>query len=172
MEKPAPIDMKIHPLKLSEYFTLDCQSGILTWNKKVAKKIVVGSVAGSARKDGYSYVTIFGEKYGIHQVVYAMTHGRWANEIDHIDGNPSNNKPENLRECTRSQNNINRSVQVNNTSGRRGVYLSKRLNLWHARIKINGRYISLKYHKTIEAAHDAYEAAAKIYHGEFVRVTP
>ena len=151
----------------AQYFALDEDAGTLAWIKKPASRICVGAVAGSVRSDGYGYVHLLGKRYGLHQVVFAMVHGYIPKEIDHADGNPSNNRPANLREATRSQNNCNRRMQSNNTSGFKGVYLNKRIGRWHARIKVDGRFVSLKYHKTPEAAGEAYLAAVKTYHGNF-----
>lgn len=152
-----------------EIFSLDEESGVLLWKKKTAKKVVVGVPAGRQRDDGYILIGVAGRVYLAHRIIFALVHGYYPIEIDHADGNPRNNRPSNLREATRSQNNMNRPMQCNNTSGAKGVYFVKRINKWHSRIKVGGKYVSLKYHATVEAASKAYSEASAKLHGEFSR---
>jgi hypothetical protein len=152
---------------LKEYFNLDERTGRLSWKQKVARKVVIGNEAGSFRKDGYGTVQLFGKTYLVHRIIYAFVHGACLGEVDHINRDPSDNRPENLRPATRSQQNMNRSVQSNNTSGARGVYWFKPKGYWAARIKVQKRYICLGYFNTIEQATRAYLHAAEKHHGEF-----
>ena len=64
-------------------------------------------------------------------------------EVDHIDNDRSNNKLINLRWATRSQNNYNRAIQKNNTSGTKGISFNKNKNKWEAYIRIDGIKITL-----------------------------
>lgn len=92
--------------------------------------------------------------------------------IDHIDGNPLNNRRENLRIVTHAQNMKNRKRGVNNTSGFKGV--SNRndgsSNPWRAKIHVDGMKIELGSFKTAEMAYAAYCNAAIRLHGEFARL--
>ena len=162
-----PINLPIEQAK--ELFSFDEENGVLLWAKKTAKKVIVGTPAGQRRLDGYVVVGVDGRRYLAHRIIFALTNGYYPDEIDHVDGNPGNNTPSNLREVTRSQNNMNKRVQCNNTSGARGVYLHKKSGKWHARIKVSGKFISLKYHSTVEAASAAYAEAALKFHGKFAR---
>jgi hypothetical protein len=148
---------------------LDAASGRVFWKEKISKKTVVGKEAGSIMELGYRIVQIRGEKYLTHRVIYAMVHGSCPGEIDHINGNPSDNRPDNLRVVSRSQQNMNRSLQANNTSGFKGVYWFGLKNYWAARIKVDGKYKCLGYFRAIEDAADAYAAAAEQYYGEYRR---
>jgi hypothetical protein len=85
--------------------------------------------------------------------------GKWPKEIDHIDGDPLNNKWSNLREATRSQNNANK---VGIAGGLKGASFHKASGLWRADIKKG-----LGYFHTAQEAHEAYVVAAKKLHGEF-----
>lgn len=87
--------------------------------------------------------------------------------IDHIDGNALNNTRENLRFCTRYQNQQNRPKNKNNASGYKGVYLHKQTRKWRARIYANGKNHSLGLFSTPEEAALAYDNAAKELHSEF-----
>jgi hypothetical protein len=84
---------------------------------------------------------------------------------DHIDGNGLNNRRDNLRKSTPAQNSSNRTKNVNNTSGFKGVYRFGRD--WAASIGVKRRRIFLGYFKSSKQAAQAYDEAAKKYHGEF-----
>lgn len=158
------------PIELAkELFSFDEENGVLLWAKKTAKKVIVGTPAGQHMSDGYISIGFDGRRYLAHRIIFALVNGYYPDEIDHADGNPRNNKPSNLREATRSQNNMNRAMQCNNSSGAKGVYLHRNSGKWHARIKVDGKYISLKYHSTVESASKAYCEAAAMLHGEFSR---
>lgn len=86
-------------------------------------------------------------------------------DVDHIDGNRLNNQKNNLRACTRSQNQANRQHYPHSISGFWGVY--KHYGGWVAAIKVNYNLIYLGlFHSPEEAAHVRDEAAIK-YFGEF-----
>lgn len=158
------------PIELAkELFSLDEEKGVLFWAKKTSKKVIVGTPAGQHRSDGYISIGVDGRRYLAHRIIFALVNGYYPDEIDHADGDQRNNHPSNLREATRSQNNMNRAVQCNNSSGAKGVYLHRNSGKWHARIKVGGKYISLKYHTTMESARKAYEEASASLHGEFAR---
>ena len=87
--------------------------------------------------------------------------------VDHIDGNGLNNQRENIRICTKSDNQGNRAKNKNNTSGYKGVHFYKRINKFRAQIKLYGKDIYLGYYNSpIEAAR-AYDAKARELFGEF-----
>jgi hypothetical protein len=91
-------------------------------------------------------------------------------QIDHIDGDGLNNRKSNLRLATRCENNRNRKINKNNTSGLKGVFWIASRKRWRAEIKADGKKINLGYFNTPEAAHAAYVAASERLHGEFGRV--
>lgn len=89
------------------------------------------------------------------------------NQTDHINGDKLDNRKENLRMCTNAQNQMNKGLQSNNTSGYRGVYWNKARNRWGAVIKLNGKQKHLGQHRKIEEAALAYNKSAKELFGEF-----
>ena len=91
---------------------------------------------------------------------------------DHIDRNGLNNQRNNLRDSTRSQNNANRGLNKNNTSGYKGVCWNKQKQKWHARIRVNYKYVQLGLFDNIKDAARAYNKAALKYFGEFAWLNP
>lgn len=102
----------------------------------------------------------------MHRVIAGTPDGM---DTDHISGNGLDNRRENLRVATRAQNQHNRSLQSNNTSGAKGVTWSKEKGKWLAQITIREKNRSLGYFQTIEDASAAYAAASAELHGEFGR---
>lgn len=106
------------------YYEEDSPSG-LRWKKIYNKgsKVKIGDVVGS-NDNGYWRVHALGSHYKAHKIVWAL-HNNFQNQddlhIDHIDGNPSNNKIENLRLVPREINARNKPMMKNNTSGIHGV---------------------------------------------------
>lgn len=89
--------------------------------------------------------------------------------IDHINGNGLDNRIDNLRICTKSQNNWNRKITGKNTSGYKGVSFSPngRKKKWAAKISFNNKHKTVGYFNTKEEAAIAWNSAAKKYHGKF-----
>jgi hypothetical protein len=91
-------------------------------------------------------------------------------QTDHRNGNGLDNRRENLRRCTNSENNRNKGKQCNNKSGFKGVSWDKKDRRWIARIKTDSVYKYLGGFKTPELASEAYKQAAVEFHGEFARI--
>ena len=91
--------------------------------------------------------------------------------VDHRDGKTLDNRTENLRLSTPSQNSCNSRRDKSKTYSKyRGVSFSKRKQKWFAAIRINGKKTWLGYFTSETAAAKAYDVAAKKYHGEFARL--
>lgn len=103
----------------------------------------------------------------MHREILGLKFGD-PREGDHIDGNTLNNRRENLRIATISQNRTNKKKQKNNTSGFNGVDFSKWRGQWRARTKKNKTEIVIGYFDTKEEARDAQIAKAREIHGDFV----
>lgn len=106
---------------LHEHFKYDDVNGELIYIKRVASRTDIGDVVGSVNAGGYRHTTIKGVHYYVHHLIWVFHFGSWPEELDHIDRNPSNNRIENLRLTTKTQQQFNRAANKNNSLGVRGV---------------------------------------------------
>ena len=147
----------------------DYADGKLLWKQKLNRSVVVGSKAGCVNNLGYEVITINGSKYKAHRLVFLWHHGYLPEYIDHIDGNPANNRIENLRECSLSQNQWNRKVCKNNTSGYKGVWFSKQTNKWQVEVHSEGRKYYGGLFADAESANKAAIELRKSLHKDFAK---
>lgn len=136
--------MKISQEEAIELFDYD--AGLLIWrdrpftafkNSMAAgrfKSSFAGRPAGSIRKDGYRVLSYKDRDYLVHRVVWLFFHGYVPKVLDHINHDRSDNRIENLREVTYSQNCRNSILPSHNTSGASGVYWKKSDKCWCAQI--------------------------------------
>lgn len=147
----------------AKYFSTKAAGKI--WNSRFPK-----TVAGTPDGKGYFRVRIFGVYYKSHHLAWLYMTGEWPeNHIDHKNLNKSDNRWNNLRIATASQNQANRRAGRNNTSGFKGVSWSKQAKKWRSRFKKDGKETHIGYFDTPEDASLAYSNAAKRIHGEFAR---
>ncbi len=161
---------EINPAILREYFSYDPKTGELRWKKldHLVRNAKVGDIAGCTVSEEDGRVTVGFKKKLIraHIIIWAYMTGEWpTHRIDHKNRNPSDNRWENLRVATQSQNmaNITRPTKANK-SGYRGVHFVKRLSRWSpwcAKIKADGISYTLGHFKTKEEAYEAYKKASK-----------
>jgi hypothetical protein len=118
-----------------------------------------GKPAGRRTKGGYRTLTIRGRRVAAHRYAWFLTHGRWPSLIDHLDGDPWNNRISNLRETDESGNRMNQALGKRNTSGTMGVAFNKDRNRWVAQICAHGRSKQLGAFATFEEAKAARLAA-------------
>lgn len=102
----------------------------------------------------------------LHRFILGVTASKV--QIDHSpDPSGLNCQRENLRIATHAENNHNQRLSVNNTSGIKGVCWHKARQKWQARIMVNGKTKHLGYFISLADAREAYDKAAKKYHGAF-----
>ena len=160
---------RITRARLLELLHYDSETGEFRWQERVSRSVKVGDLAGLTDSEGYRQITIKGRAYRAHQLAWFYMTGKWCTVvIDHRDGDPSNNRWDNLRPATISQNNANRRPNRNNKSGFKGV-VQHHIGRWCARIKKNGRRYHLGSFASPQEAHAAYVAAARKLFGEFAR---
>lgn len=157
--------------ELTDSFVYDYTQGRIYW--KINKcKARIGSEAGlSLNNAGYRLIKFNYKRISFARIAWTMFHGMApSGDIDHIDGDPLNNKIENLRDVTKSQNMMNRANQKNNKSGQKGVGWASREKRWRVRVKKEGREYCFGYFKCYDEAVDAYKLAEAELHGQYRRV--
>ena len=152
----------INQLKLHEMFEYR-NDGNLIHRYTVQGGKRLGDVAGSPHNAGYRQICIARKKHLVHRLIWMYHYGEMPTQIDHINGQRSDNRIENLRECSYSENHGNKQMNRNNTSGYKGVFLDKRDGFWFVYVasEYRGRY------RTIQEAADVYDTFAKEHFGEF-----
>lgn len=143
----------------------------LRWNQNAYCQ-VRGKPAGHLHHTGYWQLRVkvndAERSFLAHRLVWFLAHKRWPKEgIDHQNGVKADNRISNLREASNAENMHNRTLQVNNVSGVKGVHLDKRSGKWHAKVKINGKNKSVGYFTAIAEAEQAIRSERNKLHGDF-----
>lgn len=125
-----------------------------------------GNRAGFEDVHGYRRICIEGTKFYEHHLAWLYMTGKYPWEIDHKNGVRNENWFDNLRECDRSQNNFN-TLRTPGISGLTGAYLDRRNSQWFSKIQVGGQQKFLGNFNSAEEASEAYQAALKVYAGEF-----
>lgn len=123
-------------------------------------KLHPGQELGSVTVNGYIQLAIQGKKYYAHRLAWFLMTKEWPEEVDHINRNRVDNRWENLRKATRTQNAANIKDRANST-GYRGVNYNKRDRLYYAKIKQNNKSVYLGCFKTPQEGEKAYLNAKK-----------
>ena len=162
--------MKAKPIPpqtiLRQIFVYDPETGKLWWKNRPATsfrgtskrsaehqaKVFNARFAGkealaSPARNGYLRGSINNELFYAHRVIYKMIYGTDPDDIDHENGNRTDNRQKNLVSKSRSENLRNRRLSRNNTSGYHGVSYSKRHKLWSVSIYADGKHIHLGWFK-------------------------
>ena len=138
----------------------------LYWRERPAYNVDMSKPAGVVRPRGHREIKVKGKEYKAHRLIWLYVNGKFPdNQIDHIDGDPSNNRIENLRDVSHQENNKNQCKPCTNTSGHLGVSWNKNAEKWEARISVEGGvYKHLGHFNVLEDAVSARQAA-NIEHG-------
>ena len=152
-----------------KYFAYDKNTGIIKWRISRKGHVKAGQIAGTFHNKGYIQVRLNGQMYLAHRIAMIMSGYNLGlkDQVDHINGNKSDNRLNNLRLATHAENCQNVPKRKDNRSGFKGVGFDKKAQKWRARIRIKNVQTWLGYFNTPEEAHAAYCAKAKELHGDF-----
>lgn len=156
--------------RLRELLGYDPESGIFVWraHRRNGRN---GTKAGRVTRKGYVRITVDGKSYAAHRLAWLYTNGVLPDmQIDHINGVRADNRLQNLRLATQTQQNMNRAPNKNKTT--KGITWHARRNRWQAQIMLGGKNHYLGLYSSPEMAREAYDAAAKKMFGEFRRSRP
>jgi hypothetical protein len=144
---------------------LEYREGQLYWRKDHGIKARKGQLAGKVDSANRRRICIDYKSFGANRLVWIYFNGEAKGQIDHINGDVTDDRIENLRDVSQSQNMQNlRQATKRNKSGLLGVSLHKQTGKYRARISINGKSIVVKYCDTPEEAHMVYLQAKRQFH--------
>lgn len=132
------------------------QNAFATWNARFAGRVALSTVS----RYGYRRGHIFARMTMAHRVLFAIHNGHWPTaNIDHVNGERSDNRACNLRDVSQAENLRNASMSKKNTSGVTGVYWHKPTQKWQAQIESGGKNIYLGRFVDLSEATSARKAA-------------
>lgn len=153
---------------LEMYLDYDSDSGVLTRRLSTNPRGKAGDPIRVLNDEGYIVCCIGKIKLRAHRVAWCWMTGSWPErDLDHINGDRTDNRFANLREATRSQNLMNTGVKRSNKSGVVGVHFCSERMKWVAQIKIGRRTTCLGRFDQFADAVAARKEAEKSYYGEF-----
>jgi len=146
-----------------DYLSYDPDTGIFTWVKP-RKGVKKSKIAGRKDQNGYITICFNGTHHLAHRLAWFYTYGVFPDSnIDHKNKDRSDNRIENLRLATVSQNGGNQKHQTGRSSKYKGVSWHKRDKVWRCNFK--SRHVGTFL--TEELAAEAYNERAKEFYGEF-----
>jgi hypothetical protein len=171
---------------LQECFTYNPWTGNLIWNVRpqhhFSAEIVqrqvntrhAGNIAGTQQTHPYTgktYICILikGKQYQASRIIIKMITNCEYEDIDHENGDSTNNRLHNLRPCTHVDNVKNKRMYHHNKSGYKGVSYCKELRGYRAQIQVRGKGYNAGPFATPEEASEAYSQLSAKFHGEFGR---
>ena len=152
MRRAARVDanqMTITQSYVKELFDY-LEDGKLVRKATTSNRAKIGTIVGSNNGNGYLRVSVNSKYCHVHRIIFMWHYGYFPEEVDHKNGDKSDNRIENLREATHSQNGKNLSIRKNNKVGVNGIRWDSSRNKWYASIGVNhktkylGRYVVLE----------------------------
>lgn len=180
------MDDLVEPMELHTFFLHRKESGLLfwrerseclftdaygnakrackCWNRRYANERAFTSINSS----GYHAGTLLNRRYLAHRVVWAMEYGSWPDSfIDHINRDKTDNRIENLRLASNSENMMNTDAYSSNKSGYKGVSFKPSKGKWVAQIGFRNTKKHIGYFDTPQEASKAYQEVSKQMHGSY-----
>lgn len=142
--------------EIEEQLSYNPETGVFTWIQTEQKRWI-GKEAGSINSAGYRQISLKNSVFYAHRLAFCYMTGNWPEkQIDHINGNRSDNRWSNLREVSHLVNSQNRKGK--------GVTLIKRG--WKAQLTVNYQCKNLGCYATEEEAYAVYLEAKNKYHSK------
>lgn len=153
--------------RLRELLDYDPETGVFRW-KIIRAKATKGAEAGCLNGSGYRVIGVDGTLYSAHRLAWLAVYGEWPTKnIDHANGDKSDNRVTNLRQADQSLNRANSLRHRTKRAGLKGAYKRHKRDSWNSRLTFKGVLYDLGTFPTAEEAHLAYCEAAELLFGDF-----
>lgn len=152
--------------RLREILSYDPETGLFVYRTQRGRSRA-GSKAGTVQGDGRININLEGRVYRAHRLAWLYMTGEWpAQEIDHKDTDPGNNRWVNLRNTSSTVNkqNIQKAPNGKIYSRLLGAHWCKQSRVWKSSIRVNKKRVYLGVFASEQEAHEAYIAAKRIVH--------
>jgi hypothetical protein len=154
--------------QVREVLDYNPDTGVLSWRIRCGMRALPGNPAGWCATRGYIAVKLNGRAHMAHRLIWLIQTGRWPDQqVDHIDGDTSNNRWPNLRLAQCHQNQANARLRRDNKSGVKGVSWNEKRARWRAVVRHQGKQVLDKFFVTKEEAKACAREARLRFHGEF-----
>lgn len=161
--------MSITQGRLREVLEYDSLTGLFIWIKRTGSRSTPGRIAGNADTSGHIQIMIDKKLFFAHRLAFLYMNGALPPDdrcVDHINGNPKDNRWDNLRIVTQFINQQNRhKPRKGAKSNLIGANWREDRKCWRSEIRINGQRINLGRFETAELAHEAYMKARSQFSG-------
>ena len=174
--------MNITPKYIRQLLDYNPDSGRFVWRRRLLRDGVERldkawntrfagiAVAERSHRHGHLQIGLHCKNYMAHRVAWAHYYDEWPDsDLDHINGNPKDNRISNLRLASVSENLCNSKIRMDNTSGVKGVSWSKKSNKWYAYITKDQKMVSLGRYLDFNDAVAARVRGEERLHGKFAR---
>lgn len=160
--------MPITQKEIKRLLHYDQGTGFFTWISPTNRGVKAGSRAGTINGAGYRQIGIRGKIYREHRLAWLYMHGEMPKtDIDHLDRNPLNNRIENLRLSTRTENQYNRKKPSGGKNPVKGVRFESKNGKWMVSGRAKKKTVWLGYFDDLELAELVISAFREKYHGPF-----
>lgn len=164
--------VKISRERLMRVLDYSPDTGVFTWINGNSRNVNPGDIAGYKNSCGYIKIRVGSSLFFAHRLAWIYVYGEDidGHEIDHINGDKSDNRICYLRISSHQQNMFNMKKKSTNKSGVKGVHFDKRCNKWRAQTSINKKRVHIGLFDTIESAEKAISEFMVVNHKEFVNL--
>lgn len=156
--------------ELIELLEYEPSSGSIKWKEISSNRRRGEYVKTQKTHNGYLTFSFKGRTIYLHKAAWLLHYGEWPPlQVDHINMVKTDNRIPNLRACSNSENNCNRTVQSNSTTGIKGVSWNKQTQRWNAKIRKDGKTLYSRFFRSLSEAETQVRIHRDIFHGEFSR---